>query len=65
MIWEIWKKSRSALTVMISPLGTNCHDIAVILLNVALHTINLTFYLPIYLSIYLYFENIEENCEKI
>jgi hypothetical protein len=32
---------KQALTVMISPLGTNCHDIAVILLNVALHTINL------------------------
>jgi hypothetical protein len=28
---------------MISPLCTNCHDITVILLNVELNTINLTF----------------------
>jgi hypothetical protein len=33
---------KQALTVMISPLCTNCHDITVILLNVALNTINLT-----------------------
>jgi predicted HNH restriction endonuclease len=30
---------------MISPLCTNCHDITVILFNVALNTINLIFYL--------------------
>jgi hypothetical protein len=35
---------KQALTVMISALCTNCHDIAVILLNVALNTINLHFY---------------------
>jgi hypothetical protein len=34
---------KQALTVMISALCTNCHDIAVILLNVALNTINLHF----------------------
>jgi hypothetical protein len=36
---------KQALAVMISPLCTNCHDITVILLNVALNTINLIFYL--------------------
>jgi hypothetical protein len=48
---------KQALTVMISPLCTNGHDIAVILLNVALNTNNLTLYLqrhiPTYLSIYI------------
>ena len=51
---------KQALTVMISPLCTNCHDITVILLNVALNTINLTLYfiykdiyLPTYLSTFL------------
>jgi hypothetical protein len=51
---------KQALTVMISPLCTNCHYITVILLNVALNTISLTLhlqrhiptYLPIYLSFY-------------
>jgi hypothetical protein len=46
---------KQAITFMISLLCTNCHDIAVILLNVALNTINLTHYLqrhiPTYLSI--------------
>jgi hypothetical protein len=45
------------LTAMISHLCTNCHDITVILLNVALNTINLIFYLqrhiPTSLSIYI------------
>jgi hypothetical protein len=36
---------KQALTVMISPLCINCHDISVLLLNVALNTINLIFYL--------------------
>jgi hypothetical protein len=36
---------KQALTVMISPLCTNCNDITVILLNVALNTIKLTLYL--------------------
>jgi hypothetical protein len=49
---------KQALTVMIYPLCTNCHDIAVILLNVALRTNNLTLYLhrhiPTYLSIYFF-----------
>jgi hypothetical protein len=49
---------KQVLTVMISPLCTNCHDIAVILLNVAFNTINRTFiykdtYLPTYLSTFL------------
>jgi hypothetical protein len=44
MIWKIWKKDKlnsemiwkiQKKIVMISPLCTNCHDIAVILLNVA------------------------------
>jgi hypothetical protein len=39
---------KQALTVMISPLCTNCHDIAVILLNVALNTINLIFYVTFF-----------------
>jgi hypothetical protein len=49
---------KQALTVMISPLCTNGHDITVILLNVALNTINLTLYLqrhiPTYLCIYIF-----------
>ena len=49
---------KQALTVMISPLCTNDHDITVILLNVALNTNNLTLYLqrhiPTYLSIYIF-----------
>jgi hypothetical protein len=49
---------KQALTVMISPLCTNCHDITVILLNMALSTIKLTLYLqrhiPTYLSIYIF-----------
>jgi hypothetical protein len=55
---------KQALTVMISPLCTDCHDITVILLNVALNTINLTYrellalagkyiYLNLYTDIYL------------
>jgi hypothetical protein len=48
-IWkEYWAMfssyQKQALTVMISPLCTNCHDITVILLNVALSTINLALY---------------------
>jgi hypothetical protein len=39
---------KQTLTVMISPLCTNCHDITVILLNVTLNTINLTLYLQTY-----------------
>jgi hypothetical protein len=54
---------KQALTVIISPLCTNCHDITVILLNVALNTINLTFYLqrhiPTYLSIYIFIRLID------
>jgi hypothetical protein len=54
---------KQALTVMTSPLCTNCHDIAVILLNVALNTINLIFYLqrhiPTYLSIYIFMKIID------
>ena len=54
---------KQALTVMISPLCTNCHDIAVILLNVELNTINLTLYLqrhiPTYLSIYIFIRFID------
>jgi hypothetical protein len=38
---------------MISPLCTNCHDITVILLNMALNTINLTLYLQRYIPTYL------------
>jgi hypothetical protein len=70
MIWKIRNKTKlnsenfgkisyqkQALTVMISPLCTNCHDITVILFNVTLNTINLIFYLqrhiPTYLSIYI------------
>jgi hypothetical protein len=49
---------KQALTVMISPLCTNGHDITLILLNVALNTINLTLYLqrhiPTYLSICIF-----------
>jgi hypothetical protein len=49
---------KQALTVMISPLCTNCHDITEIFLKVALNTINLTLYLqrhiPTYLSIYIF-----------
>jgi hypothetical protein len=45
----------------ISPLCTNCHDVNVILLNMALNTINQIFYLqrhiPTYLSIYIFYEN--------
>jgi hypothetical protein len=52
------ENKKQALTVMISPLCTNCHDITVVLLNVELNTINLTLYLqrhiPIYLSIYIF-----------
>jgi hypothetical protein len=51
------------LTVMISPLCTNCHDVTVILLNVALNTINLIFYLqrhiPTYLYIYIFMRIID------
>ena len=54
---------KQALTVMISPLCTNGHDITVILLNVALNTINLTLYLqrhiPTYLSIYIFIRIID------
>jgi hypothetical protein len=54
---------KQALTVMISPLCTNCHDITVILLNVALNTINLIFYLqrliPTYLYIYIFMRIID------
>jgi hypothetical protein len=42
---------KQALTVMISPLCTNCHDITVILLNAALNTINLIFYLQRHIPI--------------
>ena len=44
---------KQALTIMISPLCTNCHDITEILLNVALNTITLTLYLQRYLSTFL------------
>jgi hypothetical protein len=51
------------LTVMISPLCTNCHDITVILLNVALNTNSLTLYLqrhiPTYLSINIFMRIID------
>jgi hypothetical protein len=54
---------KQALTVMISPLCTNGHDISVILLNVVLNTNNLTLYLqrniPTYLSIYIFFRIID------
>ena len=54
---------KQALTVMISPLCTNCHDITVILLNVELNTINLTLYLqrhiPTYLYIYIFIRIID------
>jgi hypothetical protein len=52
---------KQTLTVMISPLCTNWHDIAVILLNVALNTINLTLYLhiPTYLYIYIFIRIID------
>jgi hypothetical protein len=44
--WAIFSSyQKQALTIMISPLCTNGHDITVILLNVALNTINLTLYL--------------------
>jgi hypothetical protein len=50
----LFSYQKQALTVMISPLCTNCNDITVILLNVALNTIKLTlFYKDIYLPIYL------------
>jgi hypothetical protein len=49
---------KQVLPVMISHLCTNGHDITVILLNVALNTINLTLYLqrhiPTYLPIYIF-----------
>ena len=55
---------KQALTVMITPLCTNCHDIAVILLNVQFSTnkpnllLDIPFiykdiYLPTYLSTFL------------
>jgi hypothetical protein len=44
---------KQALTVMISPLCTNCHDITVILLNVELNTIYKEIYIPTYLSTFL------------
>jgi hypothetical protein len=54
---------KQALTVMISPLCTNGHDITAILLNVALNTSNLTLYLqrhiPTYLSIYIFIRIID------
>jgi hypothetical protein len=57
-IWkEYWAMfssyQKQALTVMISPLCTNCHDITVILLNVALNTTNLIFYLQRHIPTYL------------
>jgi hypothetical protein len=60
--WSMFSSyQKKALTVMMSPLCTNCHDITVILLNVALNTINLIFYLqrhiPTYLSIYIFINN--------
>jgi hypothetical protein len=49
---------KQAFTVMISPLCTNGYDITVLLLNVALNTINLTLYLqrhiPTYLPVSIY-----------
>jgi hypothetical protein len=45
---------KQVLPVMISPLCTNCHDITVILLNLALNTIKLIFYLQRYIPTYLY-----------
>ena len=54
---------KQPLTIMISPLCTNCHDITVILLNVELNTINLTLYLqrhiPTYLFIYIFIRIID------
>ena len=54
---------KQTLTVMISPLCTNGHDITVLLLNVALNTNNIIFYLqrhiPTYLSIYIFFRIID------
>jgi hypothetical protein len=54
---------KQALTVMISPLYTNCHHITVILLNVELNTIYLTLYLqkhiPTYLYIYIFIRIID------
>jgi hypothetical protein len=54
---------KQVLTALISPLCTNCHDITVILLNVALNTINLTLYLqrhiPTYLYIYIFIRIID------
>jgi hypothetical protein len=69
-IWKIQKKSNlkcemiwKILTVMISPLCTNCHDVTVILLNVALNTINLIFnlqrHIPTYLYIYIFMRIID------
>jgi hypothetical protein len=57
--WAMFSSyQKQALTVMISPLCRNCHDITVVLLNVELNTINLTLYLqshiPKYLSIYIF-----------
>jgi hypothetical protein len=46
---------KQALTVLISPLCTNCHDITVILLNVAINTINLIFYLQRHIPTYIQF----------
>jgi hypothetical protein len=55
---------KQALTVMISPLCTNCHYITEIWLKVALNTINLTLYLqrhiPTYLSIYMFIRIIKK-----
>ena len=54
---------KQTLTVMISPLCTNGHDITVLLLNVASNTNNIIFYLqrhiPTYLSIYIFFRIID------
>ena len=54
---------KQVLTIMLSPLCTNGHDITVILLNVALNTINLTLilqrYISICLSIYIFIRIID------
>ena len=56
---------KQTLTVMISPLCTNCHDVTVLLLNVASNTINLIFYLQrniptcTYLYIYIFMRIID------
>ena len=49
---------KQALTVMISPLCTNCHDITVILLNVAL-ALYLQRHIPTYLFIYIFIRIID------